>query len=66
MIVPGVVVHHEPYNKMIAFETVKSLFYFVLAGVFEIGGGYLIWLWLREGNPLCTVLWGRPYLWFTA
>ncbi|MGI8314175.1 YnfA family protein [Halobacillus mangrovi] len=24
---------------------------FVIAGVAEIGGGYLIWLWLREGKP---------------
>lgn len=29
---------------------VGSLFYFVLAGLCEIGGGYLIWLWLREGR----------------
>jgi len=21
---------------------------FLLAGIFEIGGGYLVWLWLRE------------------
>lgn len=33
----------------------KSLFLFVLAGLAEIGGGYLVWLWLREGKPL---LWG--------
>ncbi|WP_422926887.1 YnfA family protein [Singulisphaera sp. PoT] len=26
----------------------RSLFFFVLAGLCEIGGGYLIWLWLRE------------------
>ncbi len=32
--------------------TIKSLFYFVLAGLFEIGGGYLVWLWLREGKPI--------------
>jgi small multidrug resistance family-3 protein len=25
-----------------------SLFYFFLAGLCEIGGGYLVWLWLRE------------------
>ncbi|MDZ7960375.1 MAG: YnfA family protein [Aulosira sp. DedQUE10] len=31
---------------------IKSLFYFVWAGLFEIGGGYLIWLWLREGKPI--------------
>ena len=27
---------------------VRSLFYFVLAGLCEIGGGYLVWLWLRQ------------------
>ena len=26
----------------------KSLCYFILAGLCEIGGGYLVWLWLRE------------------
>jgi small multidrug resistance family-3 protein len=31
-------------------EIVKSLGYFVLAGLFEIGGGYLVWLWLRGGK----------------
>lgn len=30
----------------------RSLFYFVVAGLFEIGGGYLMWLWLREGKGL--------------
>jgi small multidrug resistance family-3 protein len=25
-----------------------TLFFFFLAGIFEIGGGYLVWLWLRE------------------
>ncbi|MGG3573994.1 YnfA family protein [Bacillus gobiensis] len=28
---------------------------FLLAGLAEIGGGYLIWLWLREGQP---IYWG--------
>jgi small multidrug resistance family-3 protein len=28
--------------------TVNSIFYFLLAGLLEIGGGYLMWLWLRE------------------
>ena len=28
----------------------KSLFYFLLAGICEIGGGYLVWLWLRENK----------------
>lgn len=29
-------------------DIIKSLFYFIIAGIFEIGGGYLVWLWLRE------------------
>lgn len=28
----------------------QSLFVFLLAGLCEIGGGYLFWLWLREGK----------------
>ncbi|WP_410772162.1 YnfA family protein [Fontibacillus sp. BL9] len=29
---------------------IQSIILFVLAGIAEIGGGYLIWLWLREGK----------------
>jgi small multidrug resistance family-3 protein len=29
-----------------------SLGLFVLAGLCEIGGGYLVWLWFREGRSL--------------
>lgn len=29
---------------------IRSLFLFLLAGLCEIGGGYLFWLWLREGK----------------
>lgn len=29
-----------------------SLGLFVLAGLCEIGGGYLVWQWLREGKPM--------------
>src|SRR4051794_16076074 len=29
-----------------------SFGYFVLAGLCEIGGGYLVWLWLRGGKGL--------------
>lgn len=28
----------------------KSLFYFIIAGLFEIGGGYLVWIWIRDGK----------------
>ncbi|MCZ6800046.1 MAG: YnfA family protein [Nitrospirae bacterium] len=30
----------------------SSLGLFVLAGLCEIGGGYLVWQWLREGRSL--------------
>lgn len=33
-------------------EFLRSMFYFILAGIFEIGGGYLVWLWLREGKEI--------------
>jgi len=29
-------------------KILTSIFLFGLAGLFEIGGGYLVWLWLRE------------------
>ena len=33
-------------------EIFKSILYFILAGIFEIGGGYLVWLWLRDGKSI--------------
>lgn len=30
----------------------RSVGYFVLAGLCEIGGGYLVWLWLRSGRSV--------------
>lgn len=41
---------------------IKSLLYFVLAGLCEIGGGYLIWLWLREGRSIRLALCGAIIL----
>ncbi len=38
--------------------TIKSILYFILAGLFEIGGGYLVWLWLREGKPISYAVTG--------
>jgi small multidrug resistance family-3 protein len=32
-------------------EILKSLLNFMWAGLFEIGGGYLIWQWLKDGKP---------------
>ncbi|MDF2629448.1 MAG: hypothetical protein K0R39_3279 [Symbiobacteriaceae bacterium] len=39
-----------------------SLLFFVLAGIAEIGGGYLVWLYLREGKPLWFGLLGAVVL----
>lgn len=30
----------------------QAFILFILAGLAEIGGGYMIWLWLREDKPL--------------
>jgi len=43
-------------------EVSKSLLYFVLAGLCEIGGGYLIWQWLREGKSIWLALAGAMVL----
>src|SRR3989304_8603674 len=32
-------------------KTVTSILIFIFAGLCEIGGGYLVWLWLRENKP---------------
>src|SRR6266849_5478513 len=29
----------------------RSLILFIIAGLCEIGGGWLIWKWLRDGRP---------------
>lgn len=41
-----------------------SIFIFILAGLCEIGGGYLIWLWLREGHTYWLGLLGGIILIF--
>lgn len=43
-------------------EIARSLALFFLAGLCEIGGGYLVWLWLREGRPLWLGLSGAVIL----
>ncbi|AIQ28041.1 MULTISPECIES: YnfA family protein [Paenibacillus] len=35
---------------------------FIVAGLAEIGGGYLVWLWLRESRPLWYGLAGSAIL----
>jgi small multidrug resistance family-3 protein len=53
---------------------IRSLFLFILAGLCEIGGGYLIWLCLKEQKPLwygiagglVLILYGVIATWQTA
>jgi len=35
---------------------------FVLAGLCEFGGGYLVWLWLREGRSVSYAMAGAVVL----
>ncbi|MBE7549244.1 MAG: YnfA family protein [Planctomycetia bacterium] len=43
-------------------EITKSIFFFILAGFCEIGGGYLVWLWLREEKSIWLGLFGAIVL----
>ncbi len=43
-------------------EIAKSFFFFILAGLYEIGGGYLVWLWLREGKSIWHGFFGAAVL----
>ncbi len=47
---------------MDVFAIGKSTVYFIIAGIFEIGGGYLVWLWLREGRSIWYALMGALVL----
>ncbi|MGQ9825330.1 MAG: YnfA family protein [Desulfotomaculales bacterium] len=40
----------------------KALFLFFLAGLAEIGGGYLVWLWLREHKNILLGILGSVVL----
>ena len=38
----------------------RSLLYFLIAGICEIGGGYLVWISLREQRGIFYFIAGRP------
>ncbi|HEY0298359.1 MAG TPA: YnfA family protein [Arachidicoccus sp.] len=42
----------------------KSILIFILAGLCEIGGGYLIWLWRKEGKAIWYGILGGAMLAF--
>lgn len=41
---------------------IKVISIFVLAGLCEIGGGYLVWLWVKEEKPIWYGLLGAVLL----
>lgn len=43
-------------------QIARSLGFFILAGLCEIGGGYLVWLWLRDGKSVLLALAGAAVL----
>lgn len=43
-------------------DIARSLFLFVLAGLCEIGGGYLMWLWIRDGRVIWFAVLGALIL----
>ncbi len=43
-------------------EIVRSVSLFLIAGLCEIGGGYLLWLWLRDGKGVLLGLIGGVVL----
>jgi small multidrug resistance family-3 protein len=42
--------------------TLRAIGLFIAAGIAEIGGGYLIWRWLREGAPIVVGIVGAVIL----
>lgn len=43
-------------------DAARSLFFFLLAGLCEIGGGYLMWLWIRDGRGVWFAVLGAAIL----
>jgi len=43
-------------------EALKSISYFVFAGLLEISGGYFIWLWVREDKSISYAIFGAIIL----
>ena len=43
-------------------KVLLSICYFLLAGLMEIGGGYLVWLWLRERRSIWLAFLGAAVL----
>ena len=44
--------HFFGVKATLFMEVIKSVSIFVLAGLCEIGGGYLVWQWVKEGKSI--------------
>lgn len=42
--------------------SIKTILIFILAGFCEIGGGYFVWIWLKEDKPFLYGLLGMAVL----
>jgi small multidrug resistance family-3 protein len=47
---------------MEAMALLQSGLFFVLAALCEIGGGYLVWIWIREGKSIWLAFGGAVLL----
>lgn len=43
-------------------HVIKSILFFASAGLCEIGGGYLVWMWLKYDKPLWYGITGMLFL----
>ena len=43
-------------------EVINSILFFASAGLCEIGGGYLIWMWVKHDKPLLYGIVGMLFL----
>lgn len=51
MLAGGLITGFLLYDRA-EMDVARSLLLFLIAGVMEIGGGYLVWLWLRDGRGI--------------
>lgn len=49
-------------GRIESMDILRSVGLFVLAGIFELGGAYLVWLWLRGGRSIFLGLAGVAVL----
>jgi len=43
-------------------DVIRSIAIFILSGLCEIGGGYLVWMWLKKGHGITYGMAGAAML----